>query len=247
MILPVLSLALQVASPLKDQSWKFDVGITGDIDFPNPVGKIVNPLVTGEISFTNEKTSKPGFDPFSLSIKAKRNQSDLVEMFAKGITDCPTGPKNDKDYVYITHQYWIKQSDLSVDGERSSGYDQSSQILNPFAIGVAIMRRAFEAPELKKEYFLMADGGRKFYGAFNVNLNATTDPTKGEIAFRFNIILKEGEKTYPKFFTGAVRANSKSHKIEYIKASSNPADGPLEPGENSFPSVKSFAFNLVSR
>lgn len=247
MMLSTIAFALQTTLPILDQTWKFDVGLTGAIDFPNPVGNIENPLVRGELSFTNEKVTKPGQDPFMLTLKARKNQSELVQMFEKGIAESPTGPKHDKDYLYVSHSYWINAKDLSVEGDESHGYDQTAQIMNPFAVGIAVMRRTLASPELKKEYYLMTDGPRKFYGVFNTNPNATTDPAKGEVAFKFNIVLKENKKEYPNFFVGAVRGNSKTGKIEYIRASSKPSDGPTDINDSAFPSVKSFAFNLTAK
>jgi hypothetical protein len=247
MIATILACVVQTAPLIADQSWKFDAGMIGNIDFKDPLGVIENPIVAGIMAFTNDKSTKAGFDLFTLSMKVKKNQSPLIEAFSSAIADSNIGPKNDKDFVYVTYQYWLRESDLVVGFDESGSYVQPTQILNPFAVGVAVIRRTMTNPELRKEFYLMADGPRKFYAKFSPNLNATADPGKGELALRFNVILREGDKTFPKFFTGVVRANTKSRKVEYIKAGSYPDDGPLEVGESAFPDVKSFAINLIAK
>ena len=247
MMLSTVVLALQFAAPIADQTWKFDVGVSGSVDAPKPIGTIQNPLATGELTFATQRPTTPGLEPFTLSMKLKRKQSDLIEALSMQIPDSPIGPKNDKDFVYFTHQYWFKPATVSIEHKENATFDQPAQLLNPFALGVGIMQRAMAGPELKKEYFLMVDAGRKFYGVFNINLNANIDPSKGEMAYKFNIVLKENKNEYPKFFTGAVRGNTKTKKIDYIKATSNPNDGPMDMGETSYPDVKSFAFNLVAK
>ncbi len=243
MVLPILAFALQVAYPIADQAWKVEVGMTGSIDTPELPNIIENLLVKAELSFAKSKTDKPNVAPFTLSLKVKKNQTPLIEAFTSGIEESKIGPKSDKDYLYVTEPFWINQENLSVDLGESDGND----ILNPFAIGVAVMWRTMSSPELKKEYLLIADGDRKFFGVFNINLNPNLDPAKGEIAYRFNIVLKENGKEYPNFFLGTVRANTKTKRIDYIRASSNLADGPIDPNDGPLKDVKSFAFNLTSK
>jgi hypothetical protein len=250
MTLSTIACALQVVFPVVDQKWNFDVTVMGAVtlpEIPNLPKKLANPLARGELSFTNDRVTKKGQEPFTLSMKVKKNQSDLVSALSAGFQDSPIGPKNDKDNIYITHQFWVNQKDLTVEGDREASYDQPAQILNPFALGVAIMRRTMVGPELKKEYHLMTDGDRDFYAVFNLNFAAKTDPTKGEIAYRFDIVMKEKRKVYPNFFVGAIRANSITKKIEYIKASSTLTDGPIEVDDSLYRDVKSFVFNVVAK
>jgi hypothetical protein len=247
MILTTLALAWQLTPELANQKWKFDAGMVGEIPSPPTLGPIKDPIIYGEFSLINETTPDKTVDAYQLSLKIKRDQSPLVKALTGGINQSKIGPKNDKDYVYISEVYAVNKSNLSIDHAVGSDSSQSEEILNPLAIGIALSRRSMSAPVLKTEYLLMKQGPRFFYAIFSSNPSANIDERKGEAAYRFDIVLKERNQIYPKFFQGAVRVNTKTQRVMYIRATSSPSDGPQVDGVSLYESVKSFAINLVAK
>ena len=265
MMITTLALALQVASPLASQKWKIDFGFVGEIHSPVDQLNVKDPVVYGEFSVQNIKTESTKAEDYLLTLKFKKTQSPLVEALSAGIADSPLASKGekDKDFAFVIDSYRLNLADLAIthhdapakgatvlteDGRPYEPSYQSQQILNPLAIGVAIMRRAMTAPELKKEYFLMDDGSRRYFAVYTFNPNATLNEAIGEAAYRVNVVMKEAEKKYPKFFQGAIRVNTKSKTVEYLRATSSPADGPQVPqGDSPYENIKSFMINMVAK
>lgn len=218
---------------------------------PNPL-EFKNPTLIGDLSLKNEKPDKDS-DNLNLSLKFKVSQNDLIQGLAgiipeKKGDEIPTGGMyQEKGFAYFNSKFSFNREKETVAPPDDDSREGPAAILGPLGIGMALVRRAMTGPELRKEFLLLDDGDKKFYVKFAPNLNATTDPAKGESAYKFNLIFIDGEKIYPNFFTGAVRMNTKTRLVKYLRASSKVEDGPTNTDDAMFGKGEAFTISLEEK
>ncbi|MBS1701639.1 MAG: hypothetical protein JST12_08255 [Armatimonadetes bacterium] len=222
---------LQTASPAApvDQTWKFQMAAKGRAS--SPVGTIDNFSLTGELSFAIVKKLPDNLDLVRLKLKLKRNQNKLLEAFTTGFDKVKEGDRDnstyqDGEFAYVTELYTFDRTKATVVDYNSTTDSSSAQILESMALALAMVQQCFNGPELRHEYPLAKDGPRNYFITYRENLNANTDESQGEAAYKFNLKLKDHTGTYPNFFTGAVRLNRKTGYVRYITTTSYPIDQP---------------------
>ena len=252
----LLGIAIQSTNLLADQTWKLGFAIVGKLastpGSQNPF-EFKNPELAGDLVLTHEKPLDTDNELVRLLLKMKRSQNELTaaltgDLPAKSGSEVPEGGLYmDKDFAYFTAQFMMdrkKATAIPYSPKQNVGGDA---VLAPLGTGLAIMQRAMMGPELRKESYLANDDSRKFYVTFSPNLNATIDPTKGEAAYKFSLKMVDLGKEYPNFFTGAIRLNTKSKIVQYLRATSKSSDGPTSPQDASFSQVQSVVIGLEAK
>ncbi len=256
MITTLVAFAVQSPTLFADQSWKLSFAIVGKFGSTpgsrNPY-EIKNPSLTGDLALTNNKAVDKDHDVVHLQLKLKMDQNDLITSLTQGFPtkDSPEstamGMYSDKNFAYVEAKFLLDRTKATSAPYSTDSAYGSTSVLGPIGIGLAVMERGMMAPELKKEFFLSEDGPRKFYVTFKPNLNATTDSKKGEAAFAFQIKMNDQGKDYPNFFTGALRLNIKTKKVQYFRATSKVSDGPAGPEDAVFSQAETLVVNIESK
>lgn len=233
---------------IADQNWTFKLSTVGK--FGTPLGVIEDPLINGEIAVMKSKETAGKRDIYRLKFSLKREQTPLISALTGGFPDqkdqddIASAVYKDKERAYFVESYIFSPTDFKISAIHANEYSPSREVLNPISIAFAIAQRSMNAPELRKEYFVSEDGPRKFFVTFKPNLNANTEQVPGDVAFKFDLKLKDEDQEYPAFFTGAIRLNTKTRLVQYITASSDPAHQPKGPEDADLGDQKSYAIRI---
>ncbi len=256
MMLSTLACAAQLASPVADQTWKLSFALVGDFASTpgsrNPY-EYKNPSLAGDLSVTYIKSPDPDNHVAKLLFKFKKAQNALVEALTGGFpeksgNDEPQGGMySEKEYGFMTSQFRIDRTKACCVASPDQDKFGGSAVLAPLGTALAVIHRAMMKPELRKEFFLNDDDGKKFYVTYLPNLNATTNESKGEAAYKFNINMVDQGKSYPFFFTGAIRLNIKTKIVQYLRATSKTIDGPTGPEDAAFSKAQGFTLDLEAK
>ena len=255
MMISTLLCAIQLVSPVADQSWKLSFTMVGDFGSTpgsqNPF-TFKNPSLTGDLTLSYVKSTDNENHIAKLLFKFKKAQNSLIEGLSGGFPE-KTGAEEPRGGMYSEKEYAFMTSNIQIDRTKATFSPLAAQdnygggtVLAPLGIGLAVMHRATMKPELRKDFFLNDDDGKKFYVTYLPNLNATTNESKGEVAYKFNIKMIDQGKSYPNFFTGAIRLNTKTKIVQYLRATSKVSDGPT--GEDSaFSKGEAFTLSLEAK
>jgi len=224
---------------LADQDLTLKLSTVGT--FGTPLGIIENPFLNGDLSIKKTKDGNSKNELYRIKLSLKREQSDLISAITGALPaqkenpNLPTAAFQDKEWAYLIHSYRISPTDYKLSSIQNTQdeYLLSPQVLDPLSLAVEIAQLSLTKPQLRKEFFLMEDGPRRFSVTFKPNLNANTDNAPNDVAYKFDLKLKDPEGEYPSFFSGAIRLNTKTRKVQYITATSDTEHQPKAP-EDSF-------------
>lgn len=240
---------------IADQSLKLKITMLGEIG--TPVGNTKDAVINGKLDIKNISDPKSKQDIYRLSLKVKRDDLKIVTVLTEGLPEKKDQPEMKADafregkYACFVNTFGIAREDATLTEKQTPdvsdlGNFQSAATLLPFSLALAITQKSLVGPDLKKEYFLAQDGPRKYYVTFRPNLNANTDSSKGEAAYKFNLKLVDGNGTAPNLFDGAIRLNVFSGKVQYITATSAPENWKTDSGESFFSSLTNIAIRFDS-
>lgn len=238
---------------IADQTLKITFGATGTLG--SPLGEIVDPVFIGDFKITNGKELSKERSVVQVQLKLKRTQTKLVEALTNGFEEKKEADKlgvglfRVKDFAYITNDIVLDKKEAKLDPMTNSGDFSAGEVLNPLSLSLAIFQRSLLNPQLRKEFFLMKDGPREYYATFMPNLNANTDASKGEVAYKFNLKLKEENGEFPQFFMGAIRLNAKTRLLTYLNASSEYKNTPSagNTDETAFHDIQNIAIKIEAK
>ncbi len=216
---------------IADQTLKLKITMLGEIG--TPVGNAKDPVINGKLEIKNVTDPKAKQDIYRLALKLKRDDMRIITVLTEGLPEKKEQPEmkadafRDGKYACFINTFGIARDDATLAEKQTPdvsdlGNFQSAATLLPFSLALAITQKSLVGPDLKKEYFLAQDGPRKYYVTFRPNLNANTDSSKGEAAYKFNLKLVDANGIAPNFFDGAIRLNVLSGKVQYITATSVP-------------------------
>jgi hypothetical protein len=237
---------------IADQTLKITFGATGTLG--SPLGDIVDPVFWGDLKITNGKEISKERSIVQVQLKLKCNQTQLVEALTNGFEEKKETDKlgvglfRIKDFAYITNDIVLDKKEAKLEPVTNGDFS-AGEVLNPLSLSLAIFQRSLMNPELRKEFLLMKDGPREYYATFMPNLNANTDTSKGEAAYKFNLKLKEQNGEFPQFFTGAIRLNTKTRLLTYLNATSEFKNTPsaADTDETAFHQIQNVAIKIEAK
>ena len=225
-------LAPKATVDIADQKLKFKLDIQGT--FAAPLN-IEDPKLYGTLDIRKHETEGKPTKEFRLRFEFLRKRNPqlepIVSLMPNRTNDSSARKAVGKDETtfYLVNTFLFDPESYAMEPEHKEEFSPADQVLGPLALAVAMAQRTINKPELLKEYVLQIDEHKKFMVTFRQDLTSSTRPNSGDVGLKFAIKYQGPDGSFPSFFTGSLRLNSKTRLIEYFTATSNRDDQPGEP------------------